>query len=61
MRESKSYLGCEELGLVLREHSDLDQMAEKFTTFNKLHKEVDTELILEDILHIYEEWMVDLS
>ena len=53
MREGKSYLGCEELCLVLREHSDLDQMAEKLTTFDKLHKEIDTELVLENIFHIH--------
>ena len=33
-------------------------MAEKFTSFNKFHQKIDTELILEDILHVDEEWVI---
>ena len=50
--ESKSDLHSEELGLVLWELPDLDQVAEELTTLDKLHQEVNTELILEDVFHI---------
>ena len=33
-------------------------MAEEFTTFDEFHQKVDTELILEDVFHINQEWMV---
>lgn len=35
-------------------------MAEELTSFDKFHKEVDTELILEDIFHINQEWVINL-
>ena len=61
MGQSKRNLRCEKLGLVLWEHAHLDQMAEQLTTLHKLHEEVDAELVLEDILHVHQEWVVDLS
>lgn len=54
-------MGSEELSLVLREHTNLYQVAEKLTSLDKLHQEVDTKLVLEDVLHINEEWVVDLA
>ena len=33
-------------------------MAEKFTSFNEFHQKVDTELILEHILHVNEERVI---
>ena len=61
MSQSKGDLCSKELGLVLGEHAHFDQVAEKFAALDKLHQEVDTELILEDILHIDEERMVNLA
>mmetsp|Transcript_46424 Transcript_46424/g.61484 ORF Transcript_46424/g.61484 Transcript_46424/m.61484 type:complete len:245 (+) Transcript_46424:821-1555(+) len=61
MRKCESNLSCEELSLVLREHSHLNEMAEELTTLDKLHEEVDTVLVLEDILHVDEEGVVDLT
>lgn len=58
MGESKGDLSCKEPGLVFWEHAHFDQMAEKFATFDKLHEEVDTELVLEDVLHIDKEGMI---
>ena len=61
MGKRKSNLGSEELGLVLREHADLDQMAEELATLDELHKEVDAVVVLEDVLHVYKEGVVDLA
>ena len=44
-------LGGEELGLVLGDHADLDQVAEEFAALDELHEEVDAELVLEHLLH----------
>ena len=53
-------LGCKELGLVLGEHAHLDQVAEELATLDELHQEVDAVLVLEDVLHVDQEWVVDL-
>ena len=45
-------LCCEKFGLVFREHANVNQMAEKLATLDELHKEVDPELVLEDVLHV---------
>lgn len=58
LRESQSDLSGEELGLVLIESLDLHEMLEKLTTLDELHDEVNAELILEDVFHANEEWMV---
>ena len=57
--QGESNLGSEELSLVLREHAHLDQVTEEFSALDKLHEEVDTVLILEDILHVDQEGVVD--
>ena len=36
-------------------------MAEKLSTFDKFHQEIDTELILEDVLHVDQEGVVHLE
>lgn len=61
MRQSERDLGCKELGLVLREHAHFDQVAEEFATLDELHQEVDTVLILEYVLHVDQEWVIDLA
>jgi hypothetical protein len=33
-------------------------MSEEFTTFNEFHDKVDAEIVLEHILHVYDERMV---
>ena len=59
MGQGKCHLGSEELGLVLWEHAHLDQVAEELTTLDEFHQEIDTELVLEDVLHVNQKWMVD--
>jgi len=54
-------LRCEELGLVLGEVADLDEMAEELAAFDELHQEVDPVIVLEHILHINQEWVVYLA
>ena len=58
MAKGEANLHCKELGLVLWELSHLYQMAEEFSTFDKWHEEIDTILILENIFHINQEWMI---
>ena len=36
-------------------------MTKELTALDKLHQEIDPELVLEYVLHVYEERMVDLS
>ena len=36
-------------------------MAEKLSTFDKLHQEIDTEFVLEDVLHVDQEGVVNLK
>jgi hypothetical protein len=59
--QSEGDLGCEKLGLVFREHANVNQMAEELATLDELHQEVDPELVLEDVLHVDKEGMVDLT
>lgn len=61
MRQCESDLSRKELGLVLREHTHFDQVAEELTALDELHQEVDTVLILEDVLHVDQEWVIDLA
>lgn len=61
MGKSEGYLSCKEFGLVLGEHAHLNQVAEQLTSLDKLHEEVDTELVLEDVFHVDEERMVNLT
>lgn len=59
MSQGHCYLGSEELCLVLRETLYSDQVSEQLTTLDKLHEEVNSELILEDELHVDQEGMLD--
>jgi hypothetical protein len=36
-------------------------MSEEFTTFNKIHDEEHSILILKDIVHTDEEWMINVK
>lgn len=58
LAQAQSDLGCEKLRLLLREPLYLHQVLEKFTALNKLHDEVNSELILKDVFHAHEEGMV---
>lgn len=57
--ESEGDLCTEESNVLLRETLDLHEMAEKLTSLNELHEEVDAMLVLEDVLHIYKEGVVN--
>ena len=35
-------------------------MTEQFSTFDKVHKEVDSKIVLEDIVHADYEWVLDI-
>ena len=61
MSKGKGNLSGKEFSLILREHTNFDEMAEKLTTLDEFHQEVDTELILENIFHVNQERMIDLS
>ena len=61
MGECERDLRGEELGLVLGEHTHLDQVAEELAALDELHEEVDAELVLEHILHVHEERVVNLA
>jgi hypothetical protein len=52
MTECEGYLGREELCLILLEALNLDEVAEKFASLDKVHEEIDTHIVLEDVLHI---------
>eukprot|EP00350_Pseudokeronopsis_sp_OXSARD2_P007223 CAMPEP_0170551992 /NCGR_PEP_ID=MMETSP0211-20121228/9974_1 /TAXON_ID=311385 /ORGANISM="Pseudokeronopsis sp., Strain OXSARD2" /LENGTH=387 /DNA_ID=CAMNT_0010859499 /DNA_START=410 /DNA_END=1573 /DNA_ORIENTATION=- len=54
-------LRYKETHLVLMEPLDLYQVSEEFSSFDEFHKEVDAELALEDILHVYNERVVDVK
>lgn len=49
---------CEEFCLFFSEALNLDQVLEELTALNKLHDEVNAEVILEDILHAHEEGVI---
>lgn len=57
--ESEGDLRAEESNVFLRETLDLHEMAEKLSSLDEFHEEVDAMLVLEDILHIDKEGMVD--
>jgi len=59
MAKCEADLHSKELGLVLWELSHLNQVTEELSTLDKGHEEIDTELVLENICHINQEWMVD--
>ena len=61
MSKGKGNLSGKEFSLILREHTNFDKMAEKLATLDEFHQEVDTELILENIFHVNQERMIDLS
>jgi hypothetical protein len=52
-------LGSEELGLFFLEALDLNKMAEEFSSLNKVHEEIDTDIVLEDIFHVNKEGVVN--
>lgn len=58
LAQAESYLGSEKLRLLLSEPLYLHKVLEKLATLDKLHDEVNAELILEDVLHAHEERMV---
>lgn len=59
MCQGHCYLSSEELSLVLGETLDSDQVSEQLTTLDKLHEEVNSELILEDELHVNKEGVLN--
>ena len=50
--EREGYLGREELCLILLEALNLDEVAEKFASLDEVHKEIDSHIVLEHVLHI---------
>ena len=59
MSKSETNLHSEELSLILWELSDLNQVAEKLSTSDERHQEIDAEFILEYVFHINQERMID--
>lgn len=61
MQMSKGHgdLGSEELGLVLREFLDSNQMSEQLSSFDEVHQEVDSEVVLENVFHVNQEGVVN--
>ena len=61
MSKSQSNLDNEKSGGVLWEAAYFLQMAEKLPALHKLHQEIDTELGLEDVLHVDQERVIYLK
>lgn len=59
MAECERHLRCKEPCLALFEALNCDQVSEQLATLDKLHEEVNSKLILEDVLHVHEEGVVD--
>lgn len=59
MAQCERHLSREEPCLALFEALHCDQVSEQFPTLDELHEEVNSELILEDVLHVYEEGVVN--
>jgi len=57
MTKCQSNLSSEKFYLIFLEAFDLNQVSEKFSTFDKPHNKVNTEFILENIFHIDKERM----
>ena len=57
--QCQSHLCCEESHMFFGESFDLDEVAEKLTTLNEFHEEVDALLVLEHELHVDEEGVVN--
>merc|ERR1740139_163316 len=58
--KGQRHLRRKESYMFFGESFDLNEMAEKFATFNKLHQEVDALFVLENKLHVHQEWVVYL-
>lgn len=59
MAQRQGYLRSKETNVVLREAFDLHEMAEKLSALNELHQEVNSVLVLEDVLHVDQEGVVN--
>ena len=59
MSKCQGNLCSEESYMVLWEALYLHEMAEELSTLDELHEEIDSVLVLEDVLHINEEGVVD--
>jgi hypothetical protein len=54
----KRNLGAEELSLFFRESLNLHEVLKELAALHKLHDEVDSEIVLEHILHSHKERVV---
>lgn len=54
-------LSCVELSLAFGKSLLLREVLEKLTTLNKVHNEIDPVGFLEDVIHTYDERVVDLE
>jgi len=59
MTKSESNLSHKEFSLLLGESSDFDQMSEELTTLDEVHHEINSEFVLENILHINQELVLN--
>jgi len=59
MAQRKGNLRSEETHVVLGEALDLHEMTEKLSALNELHQEVNSVLVLEDVLHVDQEGVVN--
>ena len=60
MSKSNCYLGNHKSSLFLWETSNFDEMSEKLTTLDKVHKEENSDGVLENVLHTYDEWVINV-
>jgi hypothetical protein len=56
--QSDRYLSNHEACLLFSEALDFVQMTEELAAFDKLHKEIDAEVILENIVHAHDKRML---
>lgn len=59
MRKCESNLGCKELHLFVLEPFNSNQVSKQLAALNKMHKEVNSDIVLKNILHAHQEGVVD--
>jgi hypothetical protein len=59
MSKSDCYLGNHKTGLFLAESFHFIQMTEELTTFYELHEEINSEVILKNVIHPYNKRMIN--
>ena len=60
MSKSNCDLGNHEPGLLFWETSNFDEMSEELTTLDEVHKEENSDRVLENVLHTDYEWVINV-